>query len=106
MNTPTEYDLHAYVDGQLDPERRHAVEEWLAGHPERAAELRAWQRDAQLLRAALGGFDDLAATPWLDPARARARLRARRRTRRVIAAAVALSVLVGAVGGWHMHASS
>lgn len=103
MNTPTEYDLHAYVDGQLDPERRHAVEEWLAGHPERAAELRAWQRDAQQLRVALSGFDDVAATPWLDPARARARLRARRRTRQAITAAVVLSVLIGAVGGWQMH---
>jgi len=104
MNTPTEYDLHAYVDGQLEPERRQAVEAWLAGHPERAGEVRAWQRDAQQLRAALSGIDDVAATPWLDPARIRARLRARRRTRPAIAAVVALGVLLGAVGGWYVHA--
>ncbi|HEX3765320.1 MAG TPA: hypothetical protein VHW23_41775 [Kofleriaceae bacterium] len=103
MNTPTEYDLHAYVDGQLAPEHRHAVEDWLAGHPERAAELRSWQRDAQQLRAALSSFDDVAANPWLDPARIRAGLRARRRTRPAIAVAVALSVAIGAVGGWLMH---
>jgi anti-sigma factor RsiW len=106
MNTPAEPDLHAYVDGLLEPERRRAVEDWLAAHPERAAELRSWQRDARQLRAALGRFDDAAATPWLDPARIRARLRARRRTRVAMAAAVALSVVIGALGGWHMHASS
>src|SRR5215475_3558128 len=104
MNTPTEYDLHAYIDGVLDPMRQRAVEEWLVGHPERAAELRAWQRDAQQLRAALGSLEDVSDNPALDPARIRARMRARRRTRGAIAAAVALSVVVGVVGGWQIHA--
>jgi anti-sigma factor RsiW len=104
MTTPTEYDLHAYIDGLLDPVRQRAVEEWLVGHPERAAELRAWQRDAQQLRAALGSLDEVADNPSLDPARIRARLRARRRTRSAIAAAVVLSVVVGALGGWQVHA--
>jgi anti-sigma factor RsiW len=103
MTPPSEAELHAYVDGLLEPEPRRVVEDWLTAHPERAAELEAWQRDARQLRAALGHFDDAAASPWLDPARLRGRMRARRRTRMAMAAAVALSVLVGGVGGWRMH---
>ena len=36
---PSEYDLHAYLDGQLDDERQRWVEAWLATQPERAAEV-------------------------------------------------------------------
>ncbi|WP_442963875.1 anti-sigma factor family protein, partial [Pseudomonas sp. HMSC75E02] len=34
--TPTESDLHAYLDGQLDAERRQWIEAWLASHPQEA----------------------------------------------------------------------
>nr|WP_254696190.1 hypothetical protein [Lysobacter enzymogenes] len=54
-HVPDEHDLHAYIDGRLDPARRAEVEAWLARQPERLAELQAWQRDAQQLRAALAG---------------------------------------------------
>lgn len=104
MTTPSEQDLHAYVDGRLDPEHRSAVEKSLAEHPERATEVRAWQRDAQQLRAALGGLDDVADNPQLDPARIRARLRSRRRSRPALAVGLALSVALGAIGGWYTHA--
>ena len=37
-NSPvTEDELHAYVDGELPPDRMNAVEAWLADHPEQAA---------------------------------------------------------------------
>ncbi|MGJ7904142.1 anti-sigma factor family protein, partial [Lysobacter sp. 1R34A] len=69
MNTtPSEHDLHAYVDGRLDGERRAAVEDWIARDPGRAAEVQAWQRDAQLLRAALLGEAETVPAA-LDPTR-------------------------------------
>lgn len=38
-----ESDLHAFVDGLLDPNRRAEVEAWLADHPEDAARVTDWQ---------------------------------------------------------------
>ncbi len=37
-------DLHAYVDGLLDEERRAKVEVWLDTHPEKASMVADWQR--------------------------------------------------------------
>jgi len=78
MNEPSEHDIHAYVDGRLEGERRAAVELYLARHPERAAQVQAWQHDAQQLRAALAGIGSLPANPALDPAAIRARRQRRR----------------------------
>lgn len=36
---PSEMDIHAYVDGELDVEGRFAVEDYLRRHPHRAAEV-------------------------------------------------------------------
>lgn len=96
---PDEHDLHAYIDGRLDPARRVEVEAWLARQPERLAELQAWQRDAQQLRAGLAGALP-APDPALDPARLRAGLSRRRRARYAVAASVLLSLGVGGIGGW------
>jgi anti-sigma factor RsiW len=98
--TPSDHEIQAYVDGRLDETRQHAVEFYLAQHPERAAEVRAWQRDAQQLRAELSGEPDLVIDPKLDPARIRARRREQARTRWAAAAMVLLSVGIGALGGW------
>lgn len=43
MNEPSEHDIHAYVDGRLEGERREAVKLYLARNPGRAAEVQAWQ---------------------------------------------------------------
>ena len=40
MEAVSEHELHAYVDGELSPQRRVALEAWLAGHPEDAARVR------------------------------------------------------------------
>ena len=49
---PSERDLHAYVDHQLNDDDRRLVETFLAGNVEMSAQVRAWQQDAQQLRAA------------------------------------------------------
>lgn len=41
--TVTEADLHAFADGLLPPEERTELETWLAGNPEDAAAVAAWQ---------------------------------------------------------------
>jgi anti-sigma factor RsiW len=54
MNAPapvTEADLHAWLDGELAPERRNQVEAWLHEHPEEAAAVRLWAADREALRA-------------------------------------------------------
>lgn len=95
-----EDELHALVDGQLDPARAEVVERYLAARPEEAARLRAFiaQRDA--LRAALA-FK--AAEP--TPARLRiAHLRSARHRAAVLRwraiAAAAVLLLAGAGFGW------
>ena len=43
-NSPvTEDELHAYVDGELPPDRMDAVAAWLADHPEQAALVASWR---------------------------------------------------------------
>ncbi|MGF6706747.1 anti-sigma factor family protein [Pseudomonas frederiksbergensis] len=97
---PSERDLHAYVDHQLSDADRHRVETYLANNGEVAAQVRAWQHDAQQLRAALGGALQQPANPQLDPAMIRQR--AKRQSRRHLASAAMLliAVSVGGLGGW------
>ncbi|MCC3245535.1 anti-sigma factor [Methylocystis sp. WRRC1] len=47
-----EADLHAFVDGELDGERRRLVEDHLLQHPEAAALVENWRRQNAALRAA------------------------------------------------------
>lgn len=43
---PSERDLHAYVDHQLLESDRRVLETYLAAHPDVAAQVHAWQHDA------------------------------------------------------------
>lgn len=104
MNTPSEEDIHAYVDGRLDDERRQAIEFYLAQNPARAAEVHGWQRDAQQLRAALSGVGMPAPNPELDPQRLRQRRSQRLRARLAIAAMLVLALGAGGIGGWQVRA--
>lgn len=101
---PDEREIHAYVDGRLGDLRRRAVEAWMAENPARAAEILAWQQDAQQLRAVLGDPAGPADNPALHPARVRAGLRARRRRFVGMAAMLLIATGLGGAAGWQAHA--
>jgi anti-sigma factor RsiW len=100
--TVSEDDLQAYVDGWLDPARREAVERHLADHPDEAARVRAYQRQAETLRAALRGPEGEAVpTRLLRTARGGAmRGRAPWWPR---AAAAVLLLAAGGAAGWGLR---
>lgn len=50
---PDHHTLHAWLDGELSPERRAEVEAWLHAHPEEEARVRLWAADADAIRAQL-----------------------------------------------------
>ncbi|MHC8351967.1 anti-sigma factor family protein [Pseudomonas sp. RT4P38] len=97
---PSERDLHAYVDQQLSDADRRLVEAFLASNAEVAAQVRAWQQDAQQLRAALSGALQQPANPDLDPALIRQRLKRQSRRHLASAAVLLIAVSVGGVSGW------
>ncbi|MCD7058374.1 anti-sigma factor family protein [Pelagibacterium xiamenense] len=52
----TEDDLHAYLDGQLDPARRLAVAKHLESHPALMAEVEDWRANDDALRGAFAPY--------------------------------------------------
>ena len=97
---PSERDLHAYVDHQLNEDDRRLVETFLASNTDVAAQVRAWQQDAQQLRAAHSGALQQPANPALDPAMIRQRLKRQSRRHLATAAVLLIAVSVGGFGGW------
>ncbi|WP_222832530.1 anti-sigma factor family protein [Pseudomonas sp. SC3(2021)] len=97
---PSERDLHAYVDHQLSDADRRALDTWLASHPDQAAQVRAWQQDAQQLRAALGGALLQPANPALDPAMIRQRRKRQTQQHLASAAVLLMAVGIGGFSGW------
>lgn len=103
---PGDDELHAYVDGQLGPERRSYIEAWLATRPESAARVAQWQRDAGDLRAALAGASTPMSAPTptrFDPVAIRRARRTRMRGRLALSAALVLALGLGGLGGWHAN---
>ncbi|HEX7817586.1 anti-sigma factor [Dyella sp.] len=96
---PTEDELHAYVDGQLDVARRAQVQAWLDDHPEMAAEVAAWRRQAETLRTALPTYL-LPTNAALDPVAVRRTVRRRRQRRLALCASLVIAIGVGGLGGW------
>jgi anti-sigma factor RsiW len=94
-----EDDLHAYVDGRLQPERLAIVESYLKTNPEIAAQVAGWRAQRETLRDQL---TPKAAEPI--PARLRisniriSRRQGRMQQLRLIAASALLLVAGGAVG--------
>ena len=100
MNEPiTEADLQAYADGVLPEERRAAVAEWLAAHPEDAERIEAYRHLAQELRGTYQGVLEEPVPERLM--RSVGAVRARRAA--VVAAWIALGAALGALAGWQLH---
>ncbi len=96
----TDADLNAYVDGQLDAERRAEVEAHLADNPRDRARVTAWQEQAETLRALYGHVAEEPVPSRLSVHRiAIERRRSIMRTMSAMAAALLL-VVAGGAGGW------
>jgi hypothetical protein len=55
---PTEYELHAFVDNELDPRRHEQVADYLRQAPALSAQVAAWRIDRDLLRQAFNEVID------------------------------------------------
>src|SRR6516165_9817321 len=96
-------DLHAYLDRELEAERRPIVESYLADNAESARRVSAYTAQREALRAALAGAASGPIPPRLDP---RLLYQQRQTQHRMIwraAAAVVLAIGLGGGGGWGLH---
>ena len=91
-------DLHAFVDGQLDAERRRAVAAYLDENPEAARRVAAYRRQKAALRAMLDPVLAETLPRTLRPPR-----RARWRVHAAWAAAAAILLVVGVALGWQIR---
>ena len=93
----TEEELHAFVDGELPPDRREAVEAWLAAHPDDAARVGAWRAQSDAIRAR---YHDIAAQPVPSRLKLDRMSYAARSWKIMAAAAVVAALLIGGAAGW------
>ena len=97
--------LHAFVDGEFDPDSRREIEAWLANHPEDQSRVASWTDQRQ-------GLKDLFASVVEEPlpGTIRAALKRRHRgflpTQLMRMAAALLLFAAGTVTGWLMTTSS
>lgn len=100
----TESDLHAWVDGRLPDDRRTALDDYLAAHPQAAERVQAYRAQNQALRAR---FAALAEEPLPDALRRAAAGSPARGARTwpplLRAAAAMLLSAAGAAAGWLAH---
>lgn len=96
----TDAELSSYVDGELDADRRAAVEAHLADNPRDRDRVAAWQDQVETLRALYTHVADEPVPARLSPRRIAAERRhGMLRALTAMAAALAL-VVVGGAGGW------
>jgi anti-sigma factor RsiW len=100
----TEAELHAYFDGELSPERRRAVEAYLATRPEDADRLESYRGQDMLIRRAYRTLAERPLPPRLLRGVARQdTTRVRGWWRALAAAAGILLFVAGATSGWYGH---
>jgi anti-sigma factor RsiW len=97
-----EDDLHAYVDGALEPERKAEVADYLREHPDVGKRVAAFSGQRDLLRAALAPIADSPLPPELNLSRIIDN-RARRPSVVRWAMAAMLLLSIGGLGGWSMR---
>ena len=103
-NTPvTDGELHAYVDGELPPDRSEAVEAWLASHPEDAGRVAAWRAQAEAIRARYGATIHGPVPDRLTLSRI---TRSQRSWGSIAAAAAVVAFVIGGVAGWMARGAS
>lgn len=109
MNDPErpiiEDDLHAYVDGQLDPNRQPELERHLAQHPDAARLVAAYQAQRAALRAAFADTQIEPLPPRLDLSRLVGQRVQRRRAPWRVAAGIVVALGVGGASGWFLHSA-
>jgi anti-sigma factor RsiW len=98
-----EDELHAFVDGALDANRRKEVQDYLDRNPQAAAVVAKFAAQRQLLRSALAPIADEPVPERLKIASSMARRRAKEPWGWQMAAAVLLSLGTGTFGGWQMR---
>lgn len=97
MTTPIgEMDLHAYVDGQLDADRRAQVEGYLASQPQAREQVRQWREQNQVLHRLYDGVMNEAV-----PMQLTAVLKPQPMMRSLAAGIACLAC--GLVAGWFAH---
>jgi anti-sigma factor RsiW len=99
----TEDELHAFVDGELAPDRRAAVEAWLAAHPDDDARVASWRAIGDAVRTRYAAVADEPVPSRLD-----LNLLARmpRRWMMGAAAAVLTAFIAGGSVGWFAHGAA
>lgn len=104
--TPSDNELHAYADGQLEPARHREIETYLAAHPDAAREV-AWIRDqTEGLRVRHADLSPYAPPPGQRVVDVRRALRRRTARRMALAATVVLAFGLGGLGGWQLRETS
>jgi anti-sigma factor RsiW len=101
----TEDELHAHVDGALDPSRAAEVAEYLARSPDVARRVDGYVRQRMALRAALAPYAKEPVPPELNLARWTERPGSLRIPRWRAAAAAVLLLCVGGASGWVARSS-
>jgi anti-sigma factor RsiW len=102
VRQPSENELHAYADGRADPERKAAIDAWLAQHPDEAERIEAYRRFGEDLRRL---YDPVLDEPV--PSRLTRSAGARRPWVAAAMAAMwlAIGIAIGAAAGWQLHES-
>jgi len=95
----SEEELNAYVDDELPADRRGVVEAWLSTHPDDAARVAAWRKQAELLCHRYGHLEYEMPPPRFSLDRL-----SRRRFGALAAVAASLAAfMIGVAAGWTVH---